>query len=70
MKQRFHITGMTCSACSAHVHNSVCKLSGVKKADVNLLTNSMAVEYDETVSQSDIIHAVEGIGKGKYVFRQ
>ncbi len=66
MKQRFHITGMTCSACSAHVHNSVCKLSGVKKADVNLLTNSMAVEYDETVSQSDIIYAVEKAGYGAY----
>ncbi len=67
MKQRFSVTGMTCSACSAHVQDSVCKLSGVEKADVNLLTNSMTVEYDaQKVTQSDIIQAVEKAGYGAY----
>ena len=67
MKQRFSVTGMTCSACSAHVQGSVCKLSGVEKADVNLLTNSMTVEYDaQKVTQSDIIQAVEKAGYGAY----
>ena len=45
MKQKFDVTGMTCSACSAHVEKSVKKLSGVEDVSVSLLQNSMLVEY-------------------------
>ncbi len=59
----FDVKGMSCSACSAAVSAAVNKLSGVKKADVNLLTNSMAVVYDEAViSANDIIKAVKNAG--------
>lgn len=65
MVGKFDVTGMTCSACSAHVEKSVSKLSGVDKVSVNLLTNSMQVEYDETVVGSDgIIGAVISAGYG------
>ena len=47
MKERFDVTGMTCSACSSHVEKSVGKLAGVENVSVNLLTNSMQVEFDE-----------------------
>jgi cation transport ATPase len=40
---KFDVTGMTCSACSAHVEQSVRKLTGVTAVNVNLLTNSMTV---------------------------
>ena len=50
MKNKFDITGMTCSACSAHVEKSVGKVEGVKTVNVNLLQNSMTVEYDEGVT--------------------
>ena len=64
-KQKFNITGMTCSACSAHVEKAVNKLEGVKAASVNLLANSMAAEYDENVlSAQDIIQAVIQSGYG------
>ena len=64
-KQKFNITGMTCSACSAHVEKAVNKLEGVKTASVNLLANSMAAEYDERViSPEDIIAAVIQSGYG------
>ena len=33
MKQKFNVTGMTCSACSAHVEKAVNKLEGVKHAE-------------------------------------
>ena len=46
-KQKFEITGMTCSACSAHVEKAVSKLEGVKIAAVSLMTNSMVAEFDE-----------------------
>ncbi len=68
MKTKFDITGMTCSACSAHVEKAVAKLNGVKKVSVNLLTNSMTAEYDESaVSAEDIVQAVEKAGYGAAV---
>ena len=64
-KQKFNITGMTCSACSAHVEKAVNKLEGVKTASVNLLANSMVAEYDEgAISPRDIIDAVVQSGYG------
>lgn len=67
-KQKFDVTGMTCSACSSHVEKSVCKLEGTEKVSVNLLTNSMQVEYEEDkLNESDIIRAVEAAGYGASV---
>ena len=64
-KQKFNITGMTCSACSAHVEKAVNRLEGVKTASVNLLANSMTAEFDEGVlSAEDIIQAVIQSGYG------
>lgn len=65
MKQKFNVTGMTCSACSARVDKSVNKLNGIKSVSVNLLTNSMQVEYDENeLSEQDIIQTVVKAGYG------
>ena len=65
MKQTFNVTGMSCSACSAHVEKSVLKLNGVKDVSVNLLAASMKVDYDEAVLTSDeICKAVEQAGYG------
>ena len=68
MKQKFDVTGMTCSACSAHVEKSVSKLEGVQCVNVNLLQNSMVVEYDDNaLGTTDIIHVVESGGYGASV---
>ncbi len=65
MKENFDVTGMTCSACSAHVEKSVCKLPGIKEVNVNLLQNSMRVEFDEKqLDTQRIIRAVEDAGYG------
>ncbi len=62
-KDIFDIKGMSCSACSAAVSSAVNKLSGIEKADVNLLTNSMAVVYDESlITPEQIINAVSKSG--------
>lgn len=65
MRQKYTVTGMTCSACSAHVEKAVCKLEGVSSVNVNLLGGSMQVDYDP-VRQSDesIIAAVVASGYG------
>ena len=65
MKQKFDVTGMTCAACSAHVEKAVCKVAGVDQVNVNLLGNSMVVEYNEEATDArQIIHAVEEAGYG------
>lgn len=56
---------MTCASCSARVQKSVESLSGATDVQVNLLTNSMTVEYDEkALSASDIIMKVKSVGYG------
>lgn len=68
MKERFDVTGMTCSACSSHVEKSVSKITGVENVSVNLLTNSMQVEFDENkLDTAGIIKAVEDAGYGAAV---
>lgn len=63
MKQLFDVTGMSCSACSSHVEKSVGALEGVNQVNVNLLQNSMMVEFDEIVCTEEmIIAAVESGG--------
>ena len=65
MKQKFDVQGMTCAACSAHVEKAVCKVAGVDGVNVNLLGNSMVVDYDEGATDAgQIIHAVEEAGYG------
>ena len=70
MKDKFDITGMTCSACSAHVYKAVSKLDGVKNVNVNLLSNNMVVEYDDNIKPKDIITAVVDAGYGAQVASQ
>lgn len=68
MKKKFDVTGMTCSACSSRVEKCVRKLEGVQEVSVNLLTNSMQVEYKENVIQEQgIIDAVIHAGYGASV---
>ena len=64
-KEQFNVTGMTCAACSARVEKAVGRLPGVDKIAVNLLKNSMVVEYDETALDTQkIIGAVTEAGYG------
>jgi len=67
-KVKFDIQGMTCSSCSSHVEKAVCKLKGTKNVNVNLLSNSMIVEYDEKLLNNDVItKAVIDAGYGAKV---
>ena len=64
-KEKYNVTGMSCAACSAKVEKTVSKLAGMDKASVNLLTNSMQVEYDEKkLGPDDIIKSIVNAGYG------
>ena len=65
MKQKFNITGMTCSACSARVEKVSNALPGMRSATVSLLSNSMMADYDESrLTPETIIQAVVDAGYG------
>ena len=62
-QEKFDVGGMTCASCQAHVDRAVSKLDGVNSVAVNLLSGSMAVEFDENVvSINDICAAVDRAG--------
>lgn len=60
--EQYHVTGMSCAACSARVEKAVNQVPGVTACSVSLLTNSMGVEG--TASAKEVIAAVEGAGYG------
>lgn len=63
MNKQFNVEGMTCAACVAAVERAVNKLDGVDKVEVNLLTKSMEVSFDEkNVNDFEIIQAVDKAG--------
>lgn len=67
-KDYFDITGMTCSACSARIEKNVSRLDGMKIVSVNLLKNSMTVEYDDQMlTAADIAGQVEKTGYGAFL---
>lgn len=66
-KCTFDITGMTCAACSARVEKTTNQVKGVKRATVNLLKNSMEVEFIEDGDLAQITEAIEiAIDKAGY----
>lgn len=69
MLQKYRVTGMSCSACSASIEKAVSRTEGVISAQVNLLANTMICEYDEKITDDEkIITAVEKAGFGASVF--
>ncbi len=65
MKQTFDITGMTCAACSARVGKAASGVPGVTEASVNLLKNSMELDYDGNPKTAQaVVAAIEKEGYG------
>ena len=68
MKKKFNIEGMTCSACQAHVQKAVEKVAGTKEVNVNLLQNTMVVDFDEKLCDVQKIEdSVEKAGYKAYL---
>ena len=62
MDLKFNVSGMTCAACSARVEKVTKQVSGVKKADVNLLAGTMTVEADNDSVCQAVVDAVQRAG--------
>ena len=65
LKQRFDVTGMSCTACSSHVERAVSALAGVSSVNIDLMQNRMLVDYDSAkLSEAEICAAVTAAGYG------
>lgn len=62
---KYDVSGMTCAACVSHVEKAVKRVDGVDSVEVSLLTNSMTVNGDASVT--DVISAVKSAGYGATV---
>lgn len=69
-EKKFNVTGMTCSSCSAHVEKSIKNLNSVENVNVNLLSNTMIVKFDENkLNENDIISTVIKSGYGASIYK-
>ncbi len=64
-KCELSVGGMTCSACAVHVEDAVKKIKGVRSVQVNLLTRSAKITYDE--AQTETAAFAEAVKKAGYV---
>ena len=65
MRETFDITGMTCAACSSRVQRAAGEVPGVTCANVNLLKNSMELDYDGSPeTAAAVVEAIEKSGYG------
>lgn len=63
MKNTLKITGMTCASCANTIERRVGKLEGVQTANVNLATEKLVVEFDDTLtSLQNIKETIEKAG--------
>lgn len=63
--ENYKITGMTCAACAKAVERVTKKLDGVYDQSVNIATEKLKIEYDNSkVSFDDIKQVVEKAGYG------
>jgi copper-exporting ATPase len=61
-QKEYIIEGMSCASCAMTIENAVSKIPGVHKASVNLATEIMTVEANDSVTPEDIAKVVDGVG--------
>ena len=60
-KTKFNVEGMSCAACAASIERELSKMKGVILAQVNLLANTLVVEYEEELTEKEIIDSIKRI---------
>ena len=64
MKEKeYSVEGMHCAACKNNVECAANKVKGIKNAEVNLMSNSIKITYDEkTFNEKDLYKEVASSG--------
>lgn len=60
-QKEYIIEGMSCASCAMTIENAVSKIPGVDKASVNLATEIMTVEANDSVTPEAIAKVVDGV---------
>jgi Cu+-exporting ATPase len=63
-EKKYKVTGMFCAACAAHVEQAAKATSGVQKAEVSLLTNSLQVTWGDKPDDLALEKAIKRAGYG------
>ena len=63
-QKEYIIERMSCASCAMTIENAVSKIPGVDKVSVNLATEIMTVEANDSVTPEDIAKVVDGVGYG------
>ncbi|WP_188453301.1 heavy metal translocating P-type ATPase [Virgibacillus oceani] len=62
-KTEFDVRGMTCASCAGRIEKGLSRMNGIQSANINLATESGAVEYNPgIVSLDDILGKVKKLG--------
>ncbi len=62
-RKQFSIQGMTCAACASAIERLVRRLEGILRAEVNLASETLSVEFDSSrLRTADITQAVKSAG--------
>ena len=62
-KSRFKVVGMYCTTCKPIVENQLKGVKAIKNIDIDLMTNSVIVEYDPTlITKEKIKEKLENSG--------
>ena len=61
-QKEYIIEGMSCASCAMTIENAVSKIPGVDKTSVNLATEIMTVEANDSVTPEAIAKVVDGVG--------
>lgn len=63
MKKNYQLDGISCQVCVNKIEKKLSKLEGMKEAVVNLSTEKLSVDYDETILKEEtIIETVKKLG--------
>jgi len=65
MKHTYHIHGMTCNGCRAHVEETLSKIEGVSKATVDLEKSEATIEMEKHIPIEKLQEALQKDG-GRY----
>ncbi len=69
MKEKFSVTGMTCTACSAGIERTLRRKEGIESADVSLMGESMQVSYaPNKITREEIVGTVVALGYGAALY--
>ena len=65
-KAYFKVVGMYCTTCKPIIENQLKNIKGIKKIDINYMTDSVVVEFDSILT--NIKEIKENLEKSDYKF--